>query len=63
VTSTRPTPNNDGHGDQFPDARSTTSRLKRLTRSSMERFDRYTFDVFIARTPYRAGSQWSNRSA
>ncbi|SOE02896.1 hypothetical protein [Blastococcus haudaquaticus] len=31
-----------------------TTRLGRLTRESLQRFDRYTLDVFNAGSPYRA---------
>ena len=36
-----------------------TARLGRLTRTSLQRFDRYTLDVFNAGTPYRSGDDRS----
>jgi hypothetical protein len=47
------------HSPARGDRRRPASRLGHLTRRSWERFDRYTLDVFNARTPYRD----SDRSA
>lgn len=47
-----------GEGGRRPQADTRLGRMSRLTRSSLNRFDRYTLDVFNAGTPTR-----SDRSA
>jgi hypothetical protein len=47
-----------GQGGRRPEADTRLGRMSRLTRSSLNRFDRYTLDVFNAGSPYR-----SDRSA
>jgi hypothetical protein len=44
-----PTRRQDG---RRPEADTRLGRMSRLTRSSLHRFDRYTLDVFNARSPY-----------
>jgi len=53
----RRTPTRDQNGRR-PGGESRLSRMGRITRSSLDRFDRYTLDVFNAGQPYR-----SDRSA
>lgn len=53
----RRTPTRDGSGRR-PGGEGRLSRMGRITRSSMNRFDRYTLDVFNAGSTYR-----SDRSA
>jgi len=47
-----------GQGGRRPEADSRLGRMSRITRSSLDRFDRYTLDVFNAGSLYR-----SDRSA
>ena len=47
-----------GQGGRRPEADTRLGRMGRITRSSLNRFDRYTLDVFNAGSPYR-----SDRSA
>ena len=47
-----------GLGGRRPEADTRLGRMSRITRSSLNRFDRYTLDVFNAGSPYR-----SDRSA
>jgi hypothetical protein len=48
-----------GQGGRRPDGR--LGRMSRITRSSLDRFDRYTLDVFNPRSPYRARPESSDR--
>jgi hypothetical protein len=50
-----------GQGGRRPESDSRFSRMSRITRSSMDRFDRYTLDVFNPRTPYRSQPESSDR--
>ena len=43
-----------GEGGRRPEADTRLSRMGRITRSSLDRFDRYTLDVFNAGSPYRS---------
>src|SRR5215218_8207524 len=54
----RRTPTRDDRGRRPGTGESRLTRMSRLTRSSIDRFDRYTLDVFNAGSPYR-----SDRSA
>ena len=47
-----------GEGGRRPQGDTRLGRMSRITRSSLDRFDRYTLDVFNAGSPYR-----SDRSA
>jgi hypothetical protein len=47
-----------GETGRRPEADTRLGRMSRITRSSLNRFDRYTLDVFNAGSPYR-----SDRSA
>jgi hypothetical protein len=42
-----------GRGGRRPESDSRLARMGRITRSSLNRFDRYTLDVFNAGSPYR----------
>jgi hypothetical protein len=48
----RRTPTRGGSGRR-PESATRLSRLGRITRTSLDRFDRYTLDVFNAGIPYR----------
>jgi hypothetical protein len=50
-----------GQGGRRPEADSRVGRMSRITRSSLDRFDRYTLDVFNPRTPYRPQPESSDR--
>jgi hypothetical protein len=41
-----------GQGGRRPEADTRLGRMSRITRSSLNRFDRYTLDVFNAGSPY-----------
>jgi hypothetical protein len=56
-TAGRRTPTR-GQSGRRPEADTRLGRMSRLTRSSLDRFDRYTLDVFNAGSSYR-----SDRSA
>ena len=43
-----------GEGGRRPEADTRLARMSRITRSSLNRFDRYTLDVFNAGSSYRS---------
>jgi hypothetical protein len=43
-----------GRSGRRPESDSRLARMSRITRSSLNRFDRYTLDVFNAGSPYRS---------
>ena len=50
-----------GQGGRRPEADGRLGRMSRITRNSLDRFDRYTLDVFNPRTPYRPQPESSDR--
>lgn len=51
----RRTPTRDASGRRPGGAAGRFRRMGRITRNSLNRFDRYTLDVFNAGSPYRSG--------
>jgi hypothetical protein len=49
----RRTPTRDAGGRRPAPSTTTLSRMGRFTRRSLDRFDRYTLDVFNPASPYR----------
>ena len=53
----RRTPTRDSGGQRPGPSTSTLSRMSRFTRRSLDRFDRYTLEVFNPAFPYRSNAR------
>ena len=58
----RRTPTRDSGGRRPGPSLSTLSRMGRFTRRSLDRFDRYTLEVFNPASPYRPDARSDRRA-